>query len=85
MFFLIREMNVGIFLLIRCRKADTNKYVWKIVFWHFVDKDISRFKNLVDQDFYLKIARPDSSQNFMNTAKTIDLTRLCIQSHTRQT
>ena len=27
----------------------------------------------------LKIARPDSSQNFMNTAKTIDLTHLCIE------
>ena len=27
----------------------------------------------------LKIARPDLSQNFMNMAKTIDLTRLCIQ------
>ena len=27
----------------------------------------------------LKIGRPDSSQNFMDTAKTIDLTRLCIQ------
>ena len=29
----------------------------------------------------VKIARPNSSQNFMNTAKTIDLTRLCIQAH----
>ena len=29
----------------------------------------------------LKIAGPDSSQNFMNTAKTIDLTRLCIQKN----
>ena len=26
-----------------------------------------------------KIARPDSSQNFMNTAKTVDLTRLYMQ------
>ena len=26
-----------------------------------------------------KIARPDSSQNFKDTAKTIDLTRLCLQ------
>ena len=33
------------------------------------------------QKFYidLKIARHDSSQNFMDTAKTIDLIRLCIQ------
>ena len=30
-------------------------------------------------DIDLKIARPDSSQNFMDTAKTIDLIRLCIQ------
>ena len=29
--------------------------------------------------FIIKIARPDSSQNFMNTAKTIDLTHLCIE------
>ena len=27
----------------------------------------------------LKIARPDSLQNFMDTVKTIDLTHLCIQ------
>ena len=27
----------------------------------------------------IKIARPDSWQNFMDTAKIIDLTRLCIQ------
>ena len=27
----------------------------------------------------IKIARPDSSLNFMNMAKTMDLTRLCIQ------
>ena len=29
--------------------------------------------------YEVKIARPDSSQNFMDTAKTTDLTRLCIQ------
>ena len=28
---------------------------------------------------FFKIARPDSSHNFMDTAKTIDLTRLCIK------
>ena len=28
---------------------------------------------------YVKIARPDSSQNFMDTVKIIYLTRLCIQ------
>ena len=43
----------------------------------------------------IKIARPDSSLNFMNMAKTMDLTRLCIhmnnlvvfffQSYTYQT
>ena len=27
----------------------------------------------------IKIARPNSSQNFMNSAKTMDLIRLCIQ------
>ena len=27
----------------------------------------------------LQIARPDSAQNFMNTAKKMDLTRLCIE------
>ena len=30
-------------------------------------------------DIDLKIDRLDSSQNFMDTAKTIDLIRLCIQ------
>ena len=28
-----------------------------------------------------KIARPDSSQNFMDTVKITDLTRLCIQKN----
>ena len=33
----------------------------------------------VEKQCLFKIARPNSSQNFMDTAKTIDLTRLCIQ------
>ena len=33
----------------------------------------------VEKPCLFKIARPNSSQNFMDTAKTIDLTRLCIQ------
>ena len=38
--------------------------------------DFEIAKNTVTK---FKITRPDSSQNFMNTVKTIDLTHLCIQ------
>ena len=47
----------------------------------------------VVEESKLKIARSDSSQNFIDTAKTVDLSRLCLQktntvvfeSHTYQT
>lgn len=48
--------------------------------FHIIKKKVQI--NLMDLlDFYniIKTARPDSSQNFMHTAKTMDLTSLCIQ------
>ena len=42
---------------------------------YYVPKALNKQKFDID----LKIARPASSLNFMDTAKTIDLIRLCIQ------
>ena len=80
-FFLIREINVGI-LLICCRKADTNKYAWKIVFWHFVDKDISRFKNIVDQVFFPLKSLDPIHRRILWTRRKQSIRLVCVFNHT---
>ena len=64
----------------------------KLIVSHYILKLCPRYKSMgVEMSFNFrsfytgyfcfKIARLDSSQNFMDMAKTIDLTRLCIQSN----